>query len=138
MFKGVNWIAVLAATVANIALAFTWYDVVFASTWHQLDPSAPASTHLDAKLVGGVITTLVLVTGMAWVFARSGVSSLGGALLTALVVCVAFDTTVYAGNVFFSGSRVDEMLFYAVFDLISFLTTGAILALMPPRAARAS
>ena len=134
MFKGINWLAVLIATVVSVALGFVWYDVVFAGLWHQLEPNAPSS-NVDASLIGGVVTIAVLCTGMAWVFARTGVRGLGAGLTTAVAVCIAFDTTVYAGDVFFMHAPLKTMLFYAAFDLISFLVIGAILALLPPKAA---
>ena len=133
MFKGINWLAVLAAAIVSVVLGYVWYDVAFARLWHELDPAAPAS-NVDASLIGGVITILVLCTGMAWVFARTGVKGLAAGLTTAFVVCVAFDSTVYAGNIFFAHASVKAALFYGVFDMISFLVIGAILALMPARA----
>lgn len=132
MFKGINWLAVLLATVVSMALGFVWYDVLFAKVWHELNPGAPAS-NADPGLIGGVVTILVLSTGMAWVFARTGVRGLGDGLMTAFVVCLAFDTTVYAGNVFLSHASLKGELFYAVFDMISFLVIGAVLSLMPAR-----
>ncbi len=135
MFKGINWLAVILAALANVVIGFVWFNVLFTQQWHALDPSAPAVTGFDPKLLGGVVTAFIIFTGMAWVFARTGVASLGSALLTALVLCIAFDSTVYAGFVFFAGASGKTMAFYGAFDVIGFLVGGAILGLLRPKAA---
>lgn len=134
MFKGINWLAVLVATVVSIVLGYVWFNVVFADMVHKLDPSANTAMKIDASFVGGVVTIFVLNTGLAWVFARTGVKGLGQALMTAFVVALAFDATVYAGFVFLNHAPVEPNAFYATFDMIAYLVSGAILALLPAKA----
>ncbi len=135
MFKGINWLAVVLAAFANVAIGFVWFNVLFTQQWHALDPSAPAMTGFDPKRLGGVVCALLIFTGQAWIFARTGVSSLRSALLTALFVCITFDSTVYAGFVFFSGGSAKAMAFYGAFDVVGYLVGGAILGLMRPKTA---
>ena len=135
MFKGVNWRGVAIATVVVFVLGLIWYNVVFASLWHSLEPNAPIAVVLDAKLLGGIATIAVSVIGLAWVFARTGVTRMADGLKTTLVIWVAFDATVYMGSYFFNNAPLNTMLFYAASDLITFLVTAVILVLIRAKGA---
>ena len=135
MFKGVNWRGVLIATVVVFALGYVWYNVVFSELWHRLEPNAPVTAALDAKLLGGIATIAVSVIGLAWVFARMGVTRMADGLKTTLVIWVAFDATVYMGSYFFNNAPLNTMLFYSASDLVTFLVTAVILVLIRAKAA---
>jgi hypothetical protein len=131
--KGINWIAVILAVVLVQVLGFVWYGPLFGVMWHSLDPSAPASNAMDAKMVGGILASLVLVIGMAWLYARLGVANLMDGMKTALILCVAFALTMVSFNYFYAGKPLMLMWLNGGYELVSFLLIGACLGALPAK-----
>jgi hypothetical protein len=135
--KGINWIAVILAVVLVQVLGFLWYGPLFGAMWRSLDPSAPASTAMDAKMAGGVAASLVLVTGMAWAYGRLGVAGLMDGLKTALVLCITFALTMVAMDFFYGGKPLMLMWLNGGYELVAFLLIGACLGALPAKDAAA-
>ena len=95
MLKGVNWIAVLIAFVLLEVVGYVWYGMIFKASWMaemtavglKPDISSGAQT---TSIVEGMVLTIVQILGLAWLFGRLGVSSVGAGLTTAFAVWVVF------------------------------------------------
>ena len=133
MFKGINWIGVIVADVVYFGLAFAWFGPVGGPLYRQLMPQGP-SVGFDATALIGFLIGLVIMTGLAWVLVRTGARTLGSAVLTALVVTIAFDTTVYAGFAM-TGQPPRLMAFFAAFDLVAFAVGAVVLTLLKGKTA---
>lgn len=135
MLKGINWIAVIVAIILVQVLGFLWYGPLFGAKWHELQPGAPMSNAMDAKMVCGILITAVLVIGMAWLYARLGVASLMDALKTALILCVVFALTMVFMAWCYEGAPMGLILLNSGYELVAFLLIGASLGLLRPKAA---
>jgi hypothetical protein len=131
--KGINWIAVILAVVLVQILGFLWYGPLFGAMWRSLDPSAPAAGAMDAKMVGGILASLVLVVGMAWLYGRLGVANLMDGLKTALILCVAFALTMVSMDFFYGGKALNLVWLNGGYELVAFLLIGACLGLLPAK-----
>jgi hypothetical protein len=135
MFKGINWLAVIVAVVLVQLLGFLWYGPLFGATWRALDPGAPAATGFDAKMICGILLTVIMVIGLAWLFARLAVADLMGGLKTALIVCIAFVLTLVFMGYCYEGQSIHLVAFNSGYELLAYLISGAVLGLMRPKEA---
>jgi len=134
MFKGINWVAVIAATVVVWVLGYICFGVVFANAYGQLAPASPA-IGMNANSFALVVPVFVSIVVLAWVLVKTGSTSLESALATTFVVCIGFDTTVYAANYLTGGAPLQLMAMLAVFDLVTYLIAAVILTLLKGKAA---
>jgi hypothetical protein len=95
MLKGVNWIAVVVATVVLEVVGYLWYGVVFAKAWVAAGGPIPRLSMAVAQSLG-VLNTLVITTGLAWLLARLGRAGLGASIVAALAAWFFFDFTTMA------------------------------------------
>lgn len=133
MLKGINWVAVIVAIVLVQILGFLWYGPLFGQMWHALDPSAPAGNTMDAKMVGGILASAVMVIGIAWLFGRLGVSGLMDGIRTALVLWLVFPAMGMSMMYFYEGKPLNLIALNAGYDLVAFLLIGATLGAMRSR-----
>lgn len=136
--KGINWIAVVVAIVLVQVLGFLWYGPVFGQMWHSLDPGAPASGGMDAKMVGGIAASAVMIIGVAWLFGRLGVTGLMDGVRTALILWLVFPAMGMAMMYFYEGRSLNLSAFNAAYDLVAYLLIGATLGAMRSRAEAAA
>ena len=134
--KGINWVAVIVATVVVWLLGYLCFGVVFADAYRAASPPGTPAIALNLETAKLLVPVFVSMAVLAWLLARAGSAGLGSALVTAGVVCIGFDTTVYAAN-YLTGAPLHLMVMLAVFDFVTFLIGAAILTLMKGRAAAA-
>lgn len=104
----INWIAVLLATTASMALAKVWFnDKVFGNSWRKLTGITPADSKKAGKkpitltLFANIITviTLAAMIYVSSVFFNN--ASIWHALLNGLIAWLAFSaTTLITHNAF--------------------------------------
>ena len=137
MFKSINWIAVVIAVVLLEALGFLWYGVLVKDAWTAAYQAtlghAPDMSNAAVAQSIGVINTVILVTGLAWVFWRMGVNTLAG-IGAAVAVWFFFDFTTMAIDYIYMGLSQQLVLINMGYQLVSYLVAGAVLGLMPPKA----
>jgi Protein of unknown function (DUF1761) len=102
---GVNWIAVLAGTVAAFALGMLWYGrMMFQRVW-------AAGTHNIAppdRVPMGAMALQVLGTFlMAWLI---GITAIGDRLLTAVLVILAIAALMLAGGLMSQKSQAAALV----------------------------
>jgi len=140
MFKSINWIAVLIAAVLLEVLGYVWYGVLMRDAWTAAYQAslghAPDMSNVAVTQSIGAINTVILVTGLAWVFWRTGVNTLAG-IGAAVAVWFFFDFTTMAIDYIYMGLSQQLVLINMGYQLLSYLVAGAVLGLMPPRSAAA-
>lgn len=91
-FSTINWLAILAATVATSILGGLWFVVLFgrpyaAALGREFHPGEkPAPIFVFGPLVCGVVTTVA----NSLLLQALGIESLGGAMLMAIFVGIGF------------------------------------------------
>ena len=140
MFKSINWIAVVIAVVLLEALGFLWYGVLVKDAWTAAYQTslghAPDMSNAAVMQSIGVVNTVIMVTGLAWVFWRMGVNTLAG-IGAAVAVWFFFDFTTMAIDYIYMGLSQQLVLINMGFQLLCYLVAGAVLGLMPPKTALA-
>ncbi len=134
MFKNINWIAVIIAVVLLEVLGFLWYGPVLGEAWSVAYRDSigrdPDMSNLVVTQSLGVVNTLILVFGLAWVFARLGVNSLAG-IGTAVAVWFFFNFTTMAIEYIYMGLAPNLVIINMGYQLLAYLVAGAVLGLMP-------
>ena len=130
MLKGVNWISVLIAVVLVEALGFLWYGMVFSKTW--MADMAAMGLKLDGSsqttsLIEGVIVTIVMVVGMAWLVGRLGAHSFGAGMMAGFWAWLFFGLTTQALEYVYMGFTPELMVINGGYLLLSFVIAGAVL-----------
>jgi hypothetical protein len=132
MFKGVNWIAVLIAFVLLEVVGYLWYGMIFSKSWTAemaaigLKPDMSSSAQ-TASIVEGMVLTLVQILGMAWLFGRLGVSTLGAGVTTALAVWVVFALTTQGMEYVYMGFTPKLMAINCGQLAVAYVLSGAVL-----------
>jgi hypothetical protein len=130
MLKGVNWIAVLVAVVLLEGLGFLWYGPLFGAAWMAALPYKPDMTNASTLLAVGVVNTVVVTVGLAWLIARLGATSLTAAVGICLAAWLFFDFTTQALEYLYMGLPAQLVAINMGFQLASYLITGVVLALV--------
>lgn len=137
MIKGVNWVAVAICVVLLEGLGFVWYGVLLADVWTSAFIQAMGHPPSEAGMILyrslGVINTLILVVGLAWIFARLGVNSLAG-IGAAVAVWFFFNFTTMSIDFLYLQMPGRLVIMNMGYQLISYLIAGAVLGLMPAKA----
>ena len=143
MLKGVNWIAVIVATVLLEVLGFLWYGPLFGEAWTAAmanPPVADAAGAMNMKMGLGVVNTLVVVLGLDWLVRRLGAASLSAAVMVSLAAWFFFSFTTQALEYLYMGRTLNFVVINMGYLLAAFLIAGATLSLVKfgaPKAAAA-
>ncbi len=130
-YSAVNWVAVIVAAIANVAIGTVWYlPSVFGSRWAALT-GRPISTSPNPMLyviaiVGSVISAYVL----ALVVHGVGAATITDGIVTGLVVWLGFQATNQAVGGAFEGRSWTLFGINAGNGAVSLAVMGAILAAM--------
>jgi hypothetical protein len=137
MLKGINWVAVAIAVVLLEALGFVYYGVLVADLWTAAYTAdlgrAPDMSNAAVSQSIGVVITLILVTGLAWVMRRLAITG-PAAIGTALLVWFLFNFTTMAVDYVYMGMSVTLVGINMGYQLLSYLLAGAVIGFMPRRA----
>ncbi len=131
----VNWLAILVAAVANMALGAAWYSsALFAKPWMKAigfdkkDMDKSMREGMVQKYTMMVIASLVLSLVMAWVIKTLGATSFTSGLKIGFVIWLGFSTTTRLANWVFSG-RPKELYFIDTgYHLVTYSLIGGLLA----------
>jgi hypothetical protein len=135
MLKGLNWIAVLVAVVVLEALGFLWYGPLFGKVWMAAMGPAAASGDKTVALTLGVVNTVIVVIGLAWLLQRLGASALTAAVTGALAAWFFFDFTTMAIDYLYEGQSLTLVGINMGYQLVSYLAVGVILGVLKPKPA---
>ena len=130
MLKGVNWVAVIIATVLLEVLGFLWYGPLFGKAWLAALGHDVVSANANTLMAIGVVNTFVCVTGLAWLINRVGAATLGAAVMTAVAAWFFFSLTTQSLEYLYMGMTLRLLELNASFQLVSFAIAGATLNLV--------
>ena len=94
--ENVNWIGVVVAVIGAMMVGGLWYGPLLGKAWMaEAGIKEEDITKAGAmKAMGNAIfMNLIASTGIAIIATTHGVSTLGGWIVTALMVCVLFNVT---------------------------------------------
>jgi hypothetical protein len=130
MFKGVNWLAVVAGGIFNWLFGGLYFDYLMAWWFRRIIPNPGAILDFTnpATLIG-LALSLCVATGLATVMARAGTRTIAGAMAIAVLVCFCFDSTVYLAYIS-AGEKPQLQLFIAVYDQVSYVLTAVVIRLL--------
>jgi Protein of unknown function (DUF1761) len=135
----VNYLAVLVTGIVIFALGGLWYSpVLFAKKWLALqgrteeqERAQAASANMPVMYLSAFITALITAWVMALVFAhfdRSIELSLAHGVLFGFLFWLGFAATTSYATAIFSGKPKQLWLIDSMYNLVSFIIAGIILA----------
>lgn len=129
----INYFALIAAAVANMAIGVLWYGPLFGKQWKRLVgitdeemknmPLSPAMA-----MIGGLITSLVIAYVLLF-FTVTWVSTLSGALMAAFWIWLGFVATTQIGSFLWEGKSIKLFLLNTAYSLVAYGVMATILVL---------
>ena len=128
-FTGLNWLAILVATVAGFALGGIWYGPLFGDAWlaalgKTADQIQPSPTPFIISFFTALITAVVL----ALFINALNISTLGGGVVIGLLVGIGFIATAMASDSAFGDTGLNLWLIQSGYRVLYSVLMGAILA----------
>jgi len=133
MLKGVNWIAVVVATIVLEVVGYVWYGVVFKDAWIAAGGATHMSLSQGAAYGLGVANTVIVNIGLAWLLARLGRTGLMASVGGALAAWLFFDFTTMALDFLYEGQSAALVQINMGLQLVSYLLAGVVFGLLPAR-----
>ncbi len=139
-FNGINPWAVLVAAVATMVIGFLWYSpILFARPWMRLmgyDPDDKAKLAEMQKGAGKLygitfVATLVSAVVLAKIIDLTSVITLLYGMKVGFAMWLGFVATVQLTGTLFSKQPTKLFLINTGYQLVCYLTMGAILAKWP-------
>ena len=127
---GINYLAVIVATVAHQALGAIWYSFLFRDTWIAamgMNPAEIDSQSPGGEMAFGAIASLLSVFALAVIMASAGASSIGAGIgwgaLTG--VCFVFASAVMNGV--YEQKKPVILVIFGGYYTLGLMIAGAIL-----------
>jgi hypothetical protein len=133
MLKGVNWVAVIIATVLLEVLGYAWYGVLFVKPWTDGMIAAgitPDPAMNNTLMAIGVVNTLIVVLGLSWLTRKLGATSLTAGVTAALTAWFFFNFTTQVLEYLYMGMTETVVLINMGYQLVSYLIAGVVLGLI--------
>ena len=126
----INYLAVIAAAAAAIAIGALWYSpAVFGGIWLKLSGASPETVAAGAAKAYAWAFAVALVTAflLALVIDWTGAGSWRCGLLIGIVAWLGFSATTRAYGVIFAARPMPLFFLDTGYDLASYAAMGAIL-----------
>jgi len=126
----INYLAVIAAAVAAIAIGFVWYSpALFGPVWLKLAGISPeaARAGMVKAYASGFVVALVAAFCLALVLDWIKAGSWACGVAIAVVVWLGFVATTRAYGVVFAGQPTGLFFLNSGHELVSYAAMGAIL-----------
>lgn len=135
MMEGtVNWVAVLVAVAANMALGFSWYSIpMFGKEWIALmgwdvkKVKKPTSDEMTKNMIGGVVSAGLMAFVMSRFADSVGANTWLFGMQLGFWVWLGFIATVAVGGVLWERRPWKLYFINAGYWLASMLMMGAII-----------
>ncbi len=130
----INYMAVLAAAVANFMLGWLWYGPIFGKPWKAMmgftDNNMKAmKMKAMPAMVMGFVTAFLTAYVLAHFVLLFGASDVMGALELAFWTWLGFFATTLAGSVLWENKPISLYLLNASYYLVGLCISSLILAL---------
>lgn len=131
----VNYLAVLAAAVASIALGMVWYGPLFGKVWMRLSGFTPKSMkqmRLTAgqAMVLGTLVTLVMAYVVAVLLNLLSVVSFAGAAKLAVLLWLGLSLPLVLGGFLWENKPFALVALNAAYRLVELLVIAAVIVAM--------
>ena len=131
-FAGLNWWAILVATVAAFVLGGIWYGPVFGKAWlaalgKTADDLEPSPTPFVISFFTALLTCIVL----AALLKGLAIGTLGGGLTLGALVGIGFIATAMASDSAFCRWGMSLFLIQSGYRVVYSIVMGGILAVWP-------
>ena len=127
--SGLNWLAILVATVAGFVIGGIWYGPLFGGAWMSALGKSPDDIQPSpAPFVISFFTALITAIVLAVLINALGVSTLGSGVVIGLLIGVGFIATAMASDSAFCGWGVKLWLIQSGYRVLYSVVMGAILA----------
>lgn len=127
--SGLNWLAILVATVAGFVIGGIWYGPLFGNAWMSALGKSPDDIQPSPKpFVISFFTALITAIVLAVLINALGISTLGGGVVIGLLIGVGFIATAMASDSAFCGWGVKLWLIQSGYRVLYSAVMGAILA----------
>jgi hypothetical protein len=129
-YTGVNWVAVIAATVAYSVIGFVWFSrQVFGLRWAaSTGRELPAPGQVPVtSLVGSVVVGLVTAYVLAVIAHAVGAATLADGAILGFLAWLGFVATSSMGGVLFEGRSTTWFATAAGYWLVALVVMGAII-----------
>lgn len=130
----VNWLAVLAAALVNMALGFLWYGPIFGKAWMKLSGLTDAKLNemknkgMSSTYVLSMLGALVMAFVMAQFVNISGASTVTEGALLGFWAWLGLVAPVQLTQVLYEGKSWNLYFINTGYYLVSLKLMGAVLA----------
>ena len=125
---GLNWWAIVAATVAAFLLGGLWYGPLFGKAWmHALGKTEADIQPSPAPFVISFFTALLTTIVLAILIRELGIVSIGGGLALGAITGVGFIATAMASDSAFCGWSLNLFLIQSGYRVLYSILMGGIL-----------
>ena len=124
-----NWIAVIIATVAAMAIGYLWYGPVFGKSWMALSGRGMAGDPSSAGPMYALTALAAAVEAIAlnWFINETGWTTGAGGALIGLFAALGFVATAFFSQVLFSGQPPRLYAINAGYQVFLAVVMGAII-----------
>lgn len=126
-----NYLAVLVASVAAFAVGALWYSALFGKQWrhlmHQVQGEHKGSMSMTNAMIGGFITTFVMVYVLAIMMSSTNVQTANDAVAFGLMVSVGFVAMTMMSGVFYEGRPWKLYFINASHYVVAFVVASLVL-----------
>ena len=127
--SGLNWLAILVATLAGFALGAVWYGPLFGDAWlSAIGKTADQIQPSPAPFVISFFTALITAIGLAMLINALDISTLGGGVMIGFFVGIGFIATAMASDAAFGDTGLNLWLIQSGYRVLYSVVMGAILA----------
>ena len=126
-----NFLAVVVAALANYAIAFVWYGVIFKNQWMQLTgvtEMKPTAKNVMIMLAGSLVMSFVLVHAVIFGNFYLKTGGVSGGLMCGFFNWLVFIAPVTISSVVYENRKWKLWIMDNAFWLLSLLVMGAILS----------
>lgn len=128
-FGGLNWWAILAATVVAFVIGGLWYGPLFGKAWMQALGKTEADIEpTPAPFIISFFTALVTCIVLAALIQTLGIQSLSGGLVLGALMGLGFIATAMASDSAFCGWSIKLFLIQSGYRVLYSVVMGGILA----------
>lgn len=125
----INWLAVVAATVASMVLGGLWFGPLFLKQWaaalgKPIDEIQPAPALWVLVVLGQLLVAIALAVVISW----AGVGNVLEGALVGIGIAVGFAANEWIRNHAFEGRPLSVIAISAGYTIVGFAIMGAILA----------
>lgn len=126
--KRINYLAVIVAAAAVMAIGFVWYSpLLFGPAWLELAQVTPGAAGAGAAYMKGSVVALISAVFLALVMDWTKAGGWRCGVLIALAMWLGFVVTTRLYGVIFAGHPIGLFFINAGHELVSYAAMGAII-----------